>query len=402
MNLCIFNSMKTLLVILLFLGSVKGFAESEDANSASAAANGSSVTANGSSATANGASVTAKGWVASIQRSSQKKIRDLSFSETSYPVLLVKSKARNRPFVQIFPELHREGWKLFLNDARLELVAETFIAPNTASTAMPSTARTSVPNAAPTAVSNAPSIRYKANLYLNGPSNVLNFVAKGPAGQIESESMTLNAPEVAEFVDQKKLDGMKLSSGLGYFTYRQTKLNTFTSVTGVFSGNYYTTPKPNHFSYAAELMMTGVTLVSNQGSYGPQVIQFDLEALYNWPESMNSMWTLQLSGSFRYITVVNNGAPFGFQDLIAPEVGLIGKYPIQDNSDYFVSVRYSPYSTLIDPSQKRLALAVGKTWVSTSHRQLDLSLRYEDVAYMPAQNQTVNYSLSTFIFGFSF
>ncbi len=311
-------------------------------------------------------------WQARIIRSkkSEELMENLGLPEIQLPVVMVHSGTKFRPMVEIPVSFKARGWTLFIQD-KIQVT----------------------PTGEPG--------KFKIFAYMNGPLNEMLLVAHGPSGKKRSEIVYIYTPEAQEFNVVTPWDAVKLTIGSSYLGYQQTGYNDFYSWSGLLSVQIHSPEKASAFGYIADANVTAITLTSNQSDYGPQIIQSSLNGIYFFPWSLSTPWRIQALAGIEYSTMITNGSPFGFKDLISTELGLRSRYILNTKSDIASELRLMPLNSSMDLNQLGTMFSISKSWILSNLHRGEVGLRYYTLHYKPDPTQTVSLKTISFVISYS-
>lgn len=309
-------------------------------------------------------------WLAHIIRPKKDgSIDDLTLPETQLPIVMVRSGQRFRPMIEVPLSFDRPGWSLLIQGT------------------IPVTP-TTTPG------------KHKIFAYMNGKINEMLLVARSPTGESLSERIYIYAPEAQEFNVVSPWDAVKLTVGSTYLAYKQTGFNDFYSWSGLLSAQIHSPEEGARFGFLGELSMTALTVASNQGKYGPQMGHGVLDGIYFFPWVTNSLWRLQAVAGVNYLTMFSNGAPFGFNNLIAPDLGLRTRYILDGKSDIISEFRFIPMSTSLNLNERGLTLSISKSWILPNLHRGELGIKFDELQYKPVPLESVSLRTLSFVISY--
>lgn len=295
----------------------------------------------------------------------------MSFPQFYLPVKMVFQNNKMRPLVEIYVDFERAGWELTI-DGVTPLLKTPF------------------------------PYRYKLMAYLNGSVNEITFVANGPDNKQQKAKYFVVAPDAQDFEIVTPWDTMKFYLGGTYLTYRQTKMNDFYSWNAL-AGLAYRSPEARgKWGIAADVNLTAFRLASNQNNYGPQLVQGLGDLVYSVPWKISARDHWQALGGVSYMSVIKNGAPFGFVDLITPTIGFRVRRIIDTDSDWVLEGRYSFLGKGINFQENGWNLSLSKGWILPNLHRADLGVKIVDYQYFPAPSQSIHVQTISYTFGYSF
>jgi len=296
-------------------------------------------------------------WLAQVIRvkSESNNIASLVFEQEKNPVFLVRDETRFRPLVSL-----RGVIKGFSKGQQLVLENKYNI---------PVNEKTGF---------------FNINVYLTSKKNEINLILRS-ADKVAIEKVFLVAPDAEEYNVSSPWDSIRVLLGTTYFYYNQTGYSPFYSWVGNFALRYHSPEKIGYFGFNSDLDLAIVTFKSNQNNYAPQVGQLRLEVMYfdEWTKDPQYKIHYLLGGS--YLTMLSNGATFGFKNLVAPDFGVRIRHITSEHSDLAATLRLSLMDTKLQDRGIELELSSGFIF-KNSHRG-ELGLKYLDYMYSPDKNK---------------
>lgn len=326
---------------------------------------------NSSQGTTNGPSLdNSSTWVAHLIRDKDlnNRISDLQIKEGTIPVTMIFKDQKFRPLVQIPIEFQRPGWSVFIQEKSL----------------VPSQNQVGF---------------FKLFAYLNSRVNEVDIVVKGPNKELEKERIYIVAPDAQEFKIVSPWDALRLGLGSALLSYKQTGYNNYQAWTGILAVQFHSPEEKSKFGLISDLAMTALTVSSSNG-LSPQLLQFNGDIIYFFPWSPNSRWRKQALIGLDYFTMLSNGAPFGFKDLITPEVGGRARYIVNEQEDMIFEGRYSPLSGVSNLKERGYILSYSRSWLLPNLHRMEAGIRLLDFTYQ--SNPNVTASTQTFSLLFSY
>ncbi len=311
-------------------------------------------------------------WMADIIRSkSETRIDNLILTNKKVQVSLLKDGEKFRPSVEIFFEFKSPGWKLFVQGVH-------------------------------PAIHVANNLKYKISVYLNGRVNEVLLVAKGPNGAVQSEKFFIFSSKAQELSIVSPLEAIKVSAGSSYLSYKQSNYDRFESWSGIISVTVQSDERDRTFGFYSNLNLTALTVTSNQENYGPQIGHGILAGSYFFPENYESRWRHQMQMGIEYLTLLSNGSPFGFSNLIFPSIGYGARNVVDSKLDYFYKINFAPLKSSFDLSQKYLEIAVYRCLILENFHRGEIGIRYSNLTYSTrAGDIPVNMTTVSFLIGYT-
>ena len=319
-------------------------------------------------------------WIATIIRNSKSGVlAHMSFSDARIPVTLMPTKDKLRPLVEIHEHYIRPGWELF--------------AQNTSLLGRQPESKT----------------EFKIFAYLNSRFTEITFIARGPTGETESEQILISAPDVQEFHMSQPWGELMVALGTSSFNFYQQGYGQFSSRTALLS-LAYTTPRWNsRFGLYANAKMTMLTLSSTTpGGYGPQILEGKLDATYLLTKDpFNRLQTSAVLG-ISYLTMLSNGSPFGFANLMAAEAGARATYALGQVSPLSTpassingEVRWQPLGGVFDFDERGLDFSLAWSRKLANLHRIELGLGLSDFSYLATKGLLIKTTLFSVGLGYS-
>ncbi len=311
-------------------------------------------------------------WIAHVLRRTPANLRlqTLEFPETQLPILLIARPGNLRPLVEVRGKYFRKGWTLFAQGSPVsQSVGQS---------------------------------DFKFHAFLNGRISEIILTSRGPAGEVEEERVYLFAPEAQEFTLISPWNSVVLSAGASSIDYFQSGFGNYLAYTGTISARYSTFDGPKQLGLYASLDFTALTLASQPIDRGPQFIEAKVDATITVPYAPQQSWKSQLLLGGSYVTMLSNGSPFGFANLLSPEVGVRTRFILDPVDAVIADLRYVAVSSEFGSFNENGYL-LNLTWSRTllnSHRA-ELGVNYSNYSYHPDTNSTVRFSIISLILGYS-
>jgi len=311
-------------------------------------------------------------WLAQLIRvkTDQNYIPGLIFELEKNPVVLVRSENKFRPLVTlkgVIKSLNQDSVLVLENKFKIPLNSQSGV--------------------------------FKFNVYLTSKKNEINLSLKNK-GQVFNEKIFLVSPEAEEYNVVSPWDSIRVSIGSTYFNYNQTGYVPFYSWVGNLALRYHSPEKLDYFGFNTDLEMTVLTVKSNQNNYAPQVGQYRFELMYfdEWKENPQYKLHYLLGGT--YLTMLSNGATFGFKNLLAPDVGVRVRKITGEQTDIAATLRLALMDTkLLD---RGIELEIGTGYVFKNSHRGETGVKYLDYAYSPDKNKDqVSLKMITFFISYT-
>jgi hypothetical protein len=310
-------------------------------------------------------------WVAHVLRRTPTNLRlkTLDFPETKLPVLLIARPGNLRPLVEVKGKYNRKGWTLFAQGSAVSQAAGQS--------------------------------DFKFHAFLNGRINEVVLTTRGPNGEFEEERVYLFAPEAQEFALISPWNAVVIAAGPSSVDYNQTGFGNYLAYTGSVSARYATFDGPKQLGMYASLDFTALTFASQPIDRGPQFIEGKFDATITVPFERQQTYKSQIILGTSYVTMLSNGSPFGFSNLLSPEIGLRTRYILDPVDAIITDFRYVLLAS--DFNFKDRGLKFEFTWSRTllnAHRA-ELGLNYTLYGYSPGESSRVDLGIISLLLGYS-
>lgn len=299
-------------------------------------------------------------WTAHVLRRKpeDRKITGFSVLADELPVMLVPKENKLRPFTEIPILFDHPGWILFAQEQQV------------------------------TEKSDGAS-KLKIPIYLNGRVNQVTLNAKGPDGESESETVYIVSPNAQEFAVVNPWDRVLVSVGMTNLNYFQTYYGTYTSTTGLV-GVQYATPPETAYGFYSSMDITALTFDESPIKAGVEIVEAKADfALALKQNRLTSPWRHQLLAGASFLTMYANSAPFGFANLLAPEIGLRSRYIKNSKDAYIVDMRYIALDKPTDLSQGGINLSLAFSRILPSFHRIEPSFNYSRYFFTPETGKSV-------------
>jgi hypothetical protein len=297
-------------------------------------------------------------------------ITGLTLSQSQVPVSLKQNNGKLRPLVAIHGHFKRPGWKLFAR--KVPLLGKL---------------------ADPT--------EFTLFLYMTARSSEITLVAEGPKGETENEDLVVTSPDAQEYRIGSQWGELVAFLGASIFSYNQTVLGDYVSKTGLLSF-YYTTPKWEwRLGAYSDMKATLWTVSATDSGYAPQLIQGKADATWYLNNNPHELVETSLILGVSYLTLLSNGSPFGFSNLIAPEIGLRSYYPLGFESGLIGDFRYAPINGFLGFTDHGWDLTLAWTTRLANLHRVEIDLCISRLSYHPDDATVVSPNLYSLRFGFS-
>ena len=315
-------------------------------------------------------------WVANLMRrkDSTSRITDLKMADSKLPVYLVPKDRDLRPTISVNGTFTREGWTLLAQGSAVEIDKEkkTFEIP----------------------------------MHLRGRINECTITAIGPAGEKQSETFYIYAPEAMEFNVISPWDHILVSVAPIYLIYQQSGYGEYQSIAAQVSLRYTTPDKKkiekftDRFGYHANLAATVFTFASSPVERGPQLLELKGDLTYQLDQDPAHKWQTTLLGGVSYLTMFSNGSSFGFSNLVSPDIGVRARKTLSPTTAYFGEAHYVALGMPFD--QQGINLHGGWTRMIKDSRRVEYGLSYTGYSWHPSPETSIRVHELAFKAGISF
>lgn len=312
-----------------------------------------------------------KSWVAYIlrQKKSGNIIPFIEFKTLQVPITLTPKDGGLSPIIEIRGTLREPGWKLEVDKERM-------------------------------LVDYGDERDFTIPLYITGRLNIFKLKAIHQEGKHIEETLFIFAPNSEEYIKASAWNSVMVSLGVAGFGYYQTTFGVYKSIVSLLSLRYSPLEVENPLSWFAQLNMTMQTLYSTPVKRGPQLIEGNLSATYRLKSNYDPRLSEQILVGAKYVTMISNDSPFGFSNLISPELAWRLRWK-EDNTNYFGGeLRLSVLSQDI---QKNRGLGAGWFWnrALKNNHNLELGINYSGIVYQADQINEVRTDLFSIKLGYS-
>ncbi|MEO5668371.1 MAG: hypothetical protein ABIR96_09950 [Bdellovibrionota bacterium] len=312
-------------------------------------------------------------WSAAILvQASEKPIATLEFPEKTLPVQLIPRDDKLRPFVELKGTYQHPGWTLFVQSPKGE-----------------------------EPVRMKADSKFQFYVILTSRYSNVNFIARGPNGEVESNLVQLFSPEAQEYRIGTKIGDFTLNVGGGSFKYFQTGFGNFASKNAVQEIGYRSPPIFSNWGIIASLKAPVWTVSSSPIEASPDLIRANLDAVYRAFSFVNQPISVELRVGFTYLNLLSYDAPFGFNSLYAPDMGIGSKYVFNDVSEAFLNVVYSPLGGLFG-AEKSWEIQTGYRMQLANLHHINFNISYVSLGYIPMPRAEVRASLLSLMAGYEF
>lgn len=310
-------------------------------------------------------------WIAHILRQikNEENIPFLEFKLRKVPISLVPQDGILQPMIMVEGTLEKIGWSLSVEQKKV-LLEETG------------------------------KRNFQLPLFIKGRVNEFTLVAQNSKNEILREKIFIFAPHASEYIKVSPWNAVMLSLGLAGLSYYQSDFGIYQSIATLVSARYAPLEGENPWSWATQLEMTIQTLTSKPIRKSPQLIEGKLSGAYRLIPKYDPRLSEQILFGASYLTMLSNGSPFGFANLLAPELGWRFRWK-KDSANFLVGdLRFLFLSTNIF---KERGFEIGASW---SHalknlHNIEYGFSYSSLVYQPESEIEVNSDLLIFKIGYS-
>jgi hypothetical protein len=307
-------------------------------------------------------------WTAELFREtgSAPRIAGLIVDDSRVPITLLPKEGHLRPLIEIRGKLNRPGWDLAVEGS-------------------------------PVAIEDG---RFAVHAFLKSRYAEISFAATGPRGERETERVIVLAPDAQEFRIAPAWGELLLSAGGVGIAYYQSGYGQFTSKAALLSAEYFSPPVGARWNLLASLGLTVGTFSAN-APYGPAWLAASVDAAYLLTPDGSSRFQLSGLGGIGYLTMFSNGSPFGFANLIAPQLGARASFALGGASQLVGELRFAPLGGIFDVKQRGVDGIFGWNVKLPNLHRLELDFGVSDWTYLPDGIHTLDTTLWIFRVGYS-
>lgn len=324
-------------------------------------------------------------WVAHLMRvrSEDRRISGLGFYSNQFPIVLVPKGSDLRPTISIEGRFANPGWTLAVRSIQDGAGFDTPIELNA------QTGSFSIP------------------LHLRGRVNELLLVAKKTGASkdqksnLQAERVYIYAPEAMEFHVVSPWDNILISIGPSFLSYTQTGYGEYQSISAMLSGRYSTPEAASRWGFLANLNASLITITSSPIERGPQLIEAKLDGSYALREKADKKYRIQLLGGLNYLTLLSNGSPFGFSDLVSPEIGVRVRRIFNPVVSMVGEVRWAVMAMPPDISQRGIDASLAWSRFQGDSKRLEAGIGVFSYVFQPDTSQLIQATQITIRLGLS-
>ncbi len=315
--------------------------------------------------------VPSKVWLAHIlrQKKSGPTIPFLNFKTQKVPVTLVPKNGTLQAMISLEGLLERVGWSLSL-EPRVQLLEEK--------------GRRD----------------FSIHLFITSRINEFTLIVKNSKGEELKEKVFVFAPEANEYLQVSPWNSVMLSAGVAGLGYYQTDFGVYRALVTLLSLRYAPLEGESPWSWGAQLDMTLQTLNSTPVRRSPQLIEAKLSGAFRLDPHFDARLSEQILFGINYLTMLSNDSPFGFSNLLAPELGWRSRWK-HNNANYFVGdFRFLALSSNF---LKYRGFEVGGAWNRTLQNlhNIELGFSYSGFVYQADSKIEVRSDLLSLKIGYS-
>jgi hypothetical protein len=309
-------------------------------------------------------------WTAHILREKDANLRlpDLYIHEAKVPIMLVAREGGFRSLVDVRGRFNRPGWMLYVGKEPVRITT--------------------------------PEGDFSVPSYVFGKVSEVAFTAVGPNKQTSTERVFIYAPEAKEFKQVSPFDAILIGIGGGFLHYSQTGSVYFKSLTGLVYGKLNWPNTEAKYSVLVGAEATGVTLAAAPIEVGPQLVRGKVDFVYRRPKNSLSRWRMEYLLGLSYLTMISNGSPFGFSNLIAFQGGVRAHYTAGPKTSITLEARYIPIKEPFGFENKGMDLEFTWSRILPNVHRFDLGFSYYNFNYHPEDGTRINTGLLVYRVGY--
>lgn len=310
-------------------------------------------------------------WLAHILRQTESpQLQGLNFFSKSVPVVLVPNENELRPLVEIKYKFEREGWKIQVQGA-------------------------------PGKIANENDKIYTIFAFLNSQVSEIFFTAIGPEGQKETETVYLFAPEAQEFQVVSTWNSLIGYFGLANLSYEQSGSGVLSTKSLLLGLSYVSADSSSKLGTMAAVKLTAATFSSEPIAASPQYLEAHAALSWRLALKEESRWRYKIFFGVNHMALLSNGSPFGFQGLMAPELGWVSQYFKNARVSYVIETRAVLLKNPTLKSQRGLHALLTLSETLKSGRRQDWTLHLSTTDYV-SEGQRIAPHIVGLTLGYSF
>jgi hypothetical protein len=309
-------------------------------------------------------------WTAHIlrEKDAAKRIPDLYIHESKLPVVLVAREGGFRSLVDVRGRFNKPGWSL--------AVGAEAIRPLT------------------------PEGDFSIPVYVYGKVSEIVVTASGPGQEKVTERIYVYAPEAKEFKQVSPNDAILIGIGGGFMHYSQTHSVYFKSLTGLVYGKPNWPSAESRYGLFVGAEATGVTVAAAPIEVGPQLVRGKADLVYRKSKKRLSRWRWEYLGGLSYLTMITNGSPFGFSNLISVEAGARAVYTAGPKTTMSLEFRYIPIKEPLKFENKGMDLEFTWSRILPNVHRLEIGFSYYNFNYHPSEGTRIDTGLLVYRLGY--
>jgi len=310
-------------------------------------------------------------WIAHVLRRKTKDlvIPEIGLTKTQFPVTLVPQGERLRPLVVITAYMNKPSWKLFAQNDSTPLLSDGVG-------------------------------EFKVYTYLNAKVNEVTLTIENSGGEKIKETLYIYAPEAMEFQAKSPWDELMVAVGATRFQYFQSNFGNYAANTGLLSLQYNPEIK-SRWGLLARLDMTVLTVNATPVSNGPQLIEGKMDGTYTFGNEFDSDIRTQIVFGQNYLTMLGNGSPFGFANLISPELGVRWRYFETSKTTYITDFRYVMVKNFLNKEEFGFNLSLIYSRILSNSHRFETGLSVSTYSFRPDGETWVKPALISWLIGYS-
>jgi hypothetical protein len=176
--------------------------------------------------------------------------------------------------------------------------------------------------------------RYVLFAFLNSQENEATLIYKrNKSSEPISQKIVIFAPSAQSFSVVNPWDALRVALGSAFLYYGQTGYSDFYSWNGLVGIRLNQPFENDRWGMMSELDYTVLTVNSNQNNWAPQLLSLRADGYFE-KSPAGSPWRYRALGGLSYANIFSNGAPFGFNHLAAPALGVHARYVLDQQVDF--------------------------------------------------------------------
>ncbi len=297
-------------------------------------------------------------------KSSDPGIQGLTLKIQGIPVALVEDKKSIRTYVTLIGAYNRPGWTLY---AGKDLIL----------------------------ASQRSSDRFSYIAFLSYRRSGLVLTAVSPTGVIETSRLVVVTSTVKNFaiIQPGQKSSISVSLGGASLSLFQTGYGNFSS-TNIWIGVDYLSPRSaSRWGFAGGFDGTVAALTTTATGQSPQFLNGRANATYLLTPG-SDRFTSHLLGGIGYLTMLSNGCPCGFTNLLTTEFGLRATWVIGPLDTLGFRMHYialgSGLGGLLSFKEKYIDPTLSWSRKIQGLHSAELGLRLSDLNYFPIESTNIH------------